>query len=433
MRDLWLVIKHDVAATIRQRSFWLLTLLMPVLLVGLNAYLMLQDSGQLGRDSNAQETQEPGAEPAESVVIGLVDEAGLVVNVPAGLNPDLFVRFPDETAARAALEAGEIEQYVAIPADYVATGRITVYDKEFQMFQGEAGGGIAFVGDQDWVLRALIDYNLTGDAQLLAALRSPIPPALVQSHAIRPTEERGAEDLALARVVASIMPYIYYFLLIMGGNYLMRSVVLEKESHTVEMLLLSLPPRNLLIGKMLAMSLVMMIQVVVWVGGGILILNRGADLMNVASFAFPPGFWIWAALFLVLGYLLYASVMVASGAIAQTVREGSQVMWLLIIPLMPTLMFSSLFLEEPDGALSVALSLFPLSAPSAMVTRLAVAEVPFWQILVSLAGLAITTYLVVVLAGRIFQAGNLLSGASFNWRRLLTGWRKPEAQPLPTE
>jgi ABC-2 type transport system permease protein len=69
------------------------------------------------------------------------------------------------------------------------------------------------------------------------------------------------------------------------------------------------------------------------------------------------------------------------------------------------------------------LSLFPLSAPGAMVTRLAVAEVPLWQILASLAGLALTTYLTISLAARFFRAGNLLSHDSFNWRRLATGWR----------
>jgi ABC-2 type transport system permease protein len=87
-------------------------------------------------------------------------------------------------------------------------------------------------------------------------------------------------------------------------------------------------------------------------------------------------------------------------------------------------MFGSVFLEEPHGTISLVLSLFPLSAPSAMVTRLAVAQVPVWQLVVSLLGLAVTAYLFVVLAGRFFRAGNLLSLASFSWRRLATGWRQ---------
>ena len=102
----------------------------------------------------------------------------------------------------------------------------------------------------------------------------------------------------------------------------------------------------------------------------------------------------------------------------------SNVIWLLVLPLMPTLMFGTAFAEDPNGTISVVLSLFPFSAPSAMVTRMAVTEVPLWQIVLSLAGLALTAYLFVVLAGRFFRSDNLLSQESFNWRRLATGWRR---------
>jgi ABC-2 type transport system permease protein len=87
-------------------------------------------------------------------------------------------------------------------------------------------------------------------------------------------------------------------------------------------------------------------------------------------------------------------------------------------------MFGRLFAEDPDSAFALILSLFPLSAPSAMVTRLAVGEVPLWQLVLGLAGLAATAYLFIVLSARFFKAGNLLSDASFNWRRMATGWRK---------
>ncbi len=158
--------------------------------------------------------------------------------------------------------------------------------------------------------------------------------------------------------------------------------------------------------------------------GGVLILNRGAALLDLSGFTFPPGFVVWAILFLALGFLLFASVMAAAGAIAPTAREGNQVAWLLMLPLMPMLMFGRLFAEEPNNSLTLVLSLFPFSAPSAMATRLALGEVPLWQIIVSLLGLAGTTYLMVVLAARFFRAGNLLSDAPFDWHRLATGWRE---------
>jgi len=208
----------------------------------------------------------------------------------------------------------------------------------------------------------------------------------------------------------------------MGASYLMRSVVAEKENRTAEVLLVSLDARQLMLGKVLAMSLLVLLQAVIWVGGGALALDRGAELLKLGQFEFPPGFAVWALLFLVLGYLLFASIMAAAGAIAASAREAGQAIWVLVLPLMPTLMFGPEMIETPDSPLVLFLSLFPLSSPSAMVTRLAVQAVPLWQILLSLALLAGTTYAVVVLAARFFRSGNLLSGESFNWRRFVAGW-----------
>jgi ABC-2 type transport system permease protein len=417
MRNIWLVIKHDLSVTLRQRSFWVLTFIMPLILVGVNAYYFIGDSGPAESGQEAS-----GAALAELPPVGLVDPAGLIESLPEGLPLDLFVRFADEAAARAALEAGTIDQYVTVPADYVAQGHIDVYDEEFQIAL-DAPGPLDAFGGQGGLLNYLIAYNLVGDGQVAAALQNPVPLWAAEMQALQPPSEEGTNG-ELASLVASVLPLVYYFLLVMGSTYLMRSVVAEKENRTAELLLLSIDSRQLLVGKIAAMSLVTLMQVVVWVAGGTFVLRRGAQILAMGELQFPPGFMLWAILFLVFGYLLFASIMVAGGALANNVREGGQLTWLLVIPLMPTLMFGQVFVEEPHGVLSVALSLFPFSAPSAMVTRLAIAPVPLWQVLLSLGGLAATAYVFLLLASRFFRAGNLLSQEAFNWRRLLTGWQR---------
>jgi ABC-2 type transport system permease protein len=425
MRNIWLVVKHDIGATLRQRSFWIFTMLVPALLLAVNGYRIIKGGGldSAGGASDRQESTQVG--PGDLVGIGLVDEAGLIAEIPPGFSPDLFVRYADEASALAALEAGEVAQSVYVPADYVTSGEVRVYDQDYRLLSSGQDMGIAFGSEYDWVLPYVLNYNLVDDQQLIVALRNPVPGALAEYHALRPPAEDETQNRELAELVSSVMPYVYYFLLVMGSNYLLRSVAAEKENRTAEVLLLSLNPRELMTGKMAAMSVVTWLQVMVWVGGGMLLLNRGAEVLNMGRFAFPPGFVVWALLFLILGYLLFASVTAAAGAITPSAREAGQVTWLLVLPLMPTLMFGSAFLEDPNGTLSVVLSLFPFSAPSAMVTRLAVAPVPLWQILVSLAGLALTTILFLNLAAQFFRAGNLLSYDSFNLRRLATGWRKP--------
>jgi ABC-2 type transport system permease protein len=428
MRNIWLVIRHEIGKTLRTRSFWLMTFLVPALLLAVQVYYVIQDNGLDNRGGEDQATAEQAednaeAEPSDIPLIGLVDDSGLITEIPQGIPPGMFVRFPDEATARAALDANDIDQYVYIPADYIATGQVTVYDKNFQIREGGEDMGIAFQSPYEWVLGYLINANLTGDAELVATLNNPVPGRLAERHVLRPPEEKDVSDQALGQVVATVIPYIFYFIFLVGTGYLMRSVVAEKENRTAEVLLLSLHPRELMIGKILGLGAVTLVQMVIWFGGGMLMLEWGAEWLNLSAYTFPPGFILWAALFLLLGFLLYASVMAAAGAMATNAREGGQVTWLLIIPLMPTLMFGSLFFEEPNGTLPLVLSLFPFSAPSAMVTRLAITEVPLWQLLVSLLGLAGTTYLMVSLSARFFRAGNLLSQAAFDWRRFVTGWK----------
>jgi ABC-2 type transport system permease protein len=420
--NIWLVAKHEIGRTLRQKSFWLFTLLMPAFFLALQVYYAVQDNDF---QTGAQNTEAPAeVESPDIPVVGLVDGAQLISYIPRAIPPEMFATFLDEAAARAALEAGEIEQYVVIPADFLATGDVTVYDRDFVIRSGGEEMGIAFGSANQWMLRYLLEANLTGDEALVAVLRDPLPAALTEQHAVKPMVETDQGDRALSEVVASVMPYAYYFILIVVGGYLMRSVAAEKENRTAEVLLLSLNPRDLLAGKIAGLSAVAWLQLVVWLGAGLLLLDQGRSWLNAAALHFSPDFFVWAFLFLVFGYLLYASVMAAGAVIAPNAREAAKVTYLLIVPLMPTLMFGRVFAEEPHGTLALALSLFPFSAPSAMVTRLAVANVPIWQPVVSLAGLIVTAYVMLLLASRLFRADNLLSDEAFSWGRLATGWRE---------
>lgn len=423
MRNIWLVIKHEIRTTLQKRSFWLLTFLMPALLFFFNLYVVIQDSDS-GDADEAATSEAEGSEAARPLTVGMVDESGLIAEIPEGIPPGLFVRFSDSASALSALEAGDVDQYILIAEDYLTSGDVAVYDSEFQILESGEGMGVAFNSEDEWVLPFLINYNLTGDASLVNTIRNPTPGVLAEYHAVSPREDSVADsDKTLAVVVAVVLPYVYYFILIISSGYMLQSVTAEKENRTVEVLLLSLRPREMMVGKILGLSVIVMIQILVWTGGGMLALGRTAQFLDVVNYDFPSGFLIWAVLFLVLGYLLYASAMSAAGAIANTAREGNQMTWILILPLLPTLMFSRQFLEQPHGTLSVILSLFPLSAPSAMVTRMALAAVPWWQVAISITGVALSAFLMVTLASRFFRPDNLLSGASFNWRRLARGWR----------
>jgi ABC-2 type transport system permease protein len=167
------------------------------------------------------------------------------------------------------------------------------------------------------------------------------------------------------------------------------------------------------------LSVVALFQMAVWIGGGLLVLGRGSGILGGAgSFDLPPGFVIWALLYFLLGYLLYASLMGAIGAMAPNAREGGQFTFLVLLPLMIPLWFNHIFIQTPNSPLALALSLFPLTTPASMITRLAVTHVPLWQTAVSLSGLAVGTLFFVLLSARFFRADTLLSGEAIYWGRI---------------
>jgi ABC-2 type transport system permease protein len=201
-------------------------------------------------------------------------------------------------------------------------------------------------------------------------------------------------------------------------------VTREKENRTAELLLTSLSPRELMLGKVVGLGAVALFQMAIWLGGGQFLLVGGAVAASaLTGQGLSLSFFLWAIVFFLFGYVVYAAALGALGALAPNMREGSQFTFVLLIPLLIPLWLNNVFFNDPHGPFATAMSLFPLTAPTAMVTRLSVGGVPAWQPFVALAGLIVTAYLFVVLAARFFRADTLLSGASISWGRVASELR----------
>jgi len=172
------------------------------------------------------------------------------------------------------------------------------------------------------------------------------------------------------------------------------------------------------------LGVVALLQMTIWFGSSSLILQQGNPILQTLGItltqglSLPRGFVIWAVLYLLLGYILYASMLGAIGALAPNSRETGQFTFITLLPLMIPMWMNMIFITSPNGELATILSLFPLTAPTSMLPRLANGGVPLWQPIVSVFGLAVATYFFVLLAARFFRADTLLSSASLNWQRL---------------
>lgn len=403
MRNIILVIKHEIIITLQKRSFWVTAFLFPLVIVGINLGTQIL----INRPEGSSLELTPTAENADrTMVIGYVDQASLIKEIPADVPQGLLQGFPNEEAAQAAVKGGQIDEYAIIARDYLQTGNLVVVQRNFQPLGSTPGDLFKYV----------IDANLTGDANLAAALSQPAQQ--VVEHALAPKSVAKGSN-PLTTLVPMAVLFIFFFLLVMSSGFMLQSVSREKENRTVEILLLSLRPRELMLGKILGLSVVALLQMAVWIGGGLLVLGRGKEVLNgAAAFELPVGFVIWALLYFLLGYLLYASLMGAIGALAPNVRESGQFTLLVLLPLMIPVWFNSLFIQTPDSPLALVLSLFPLTAPTSMITRLAATQVPTWQIAASLAGLAVTTFFLVQASARFFRADTLLTNTTINWQRI---------------
>ncbi len=410
MRVTRLVAGFEFKSTVARRSFWLMTFLFPLLILVLSfGNTLFGDLGEGGL--------EDALAPAASAAQGYVDQAGLIEELPPDVPPQALVGFASLEAAAAALERGDISGYYVIPQDYVDTGALVLVQEEFQPLSPSAGGPL---------IEYVLDYALTADVRVAAALVDPAPEvevrvagAAAETKGAQPSEDEPTR--ASVSTVADYVPigvaFVLFFVIVTSSSFLFQSVTREKENRTAEVLLVSVRPRDVMLGKLIGLGGAALVQIVVWMGGSLLVLWRVVGIPDLASVGLTASLLLWLVTFVILGYVAYGSILTALGALVPSQREGSLLMFVVLVPLMVPLWLNFALIEDPEGALPVALSLFPLTAPVAMTTRLAAGYVPLWQPLIALAGLALTAYLFVVLGARVFRAGTLLSSESFSWRR----------------
>ena len=411
MRNIFLVIKHEIACTIGKPVFWLTTFVLPIVIMVFSLGAQFISVRVFTEDPDILSNSDEGE---KALAIGYVDDAGIINEIPADIPEEFIVQFPDIRTAQQSMDAGNLSHFYVIEANYMTTGNLLVIGKEFSPL-----GDITTMD----LFQYIVTSNLTGDIALARLVIDPIQD--LETFTLD-TEQTGEveEDEATRFIVGFGVLFILFMVLTMSSGFMLRSVSQEKENRTVEVLLLSLNAHELIVGKIAGLGVVALLQMAIWFGGSGLILKRSNPILDnlgivlTQGLSLPSGFVFWAVTYLLLGYVLYASVLGAIGALAPNTRETGQFTFIALLPLMIPMWMNTIFMQAPNGNIATILSLFPLTAPTSMLPRLAIGGVPLWQPVVSVLGLAVTTYIFVLLAARFFRADTLLSNTSLNWQRL---------------
>ncbi len=396
MDKILLVLKNELYRVILRPSFLIMLFLVPIISFSIAA---ISSAGQGGEDNPVNQifVEEP-----EVIAEGYVDYSGLVKGMPEDLSGS-FKPFADEVAANQALSDGDISAYYVLPEDFLENGTVIYYRPDFNPLSNETLSS----GFEE-----AVRFNLMGqDVQLAERYKNPL--GNMERVYLSDVPQRDQDDM-LTFFVPYVVMLVFYIVIFGSASLMLNSITDEKQNRVMEILMTSIRPVQLLTGKIIALGLVGLLQTVVWFGAGFLLLTLSGRQLEL-SFELPASILFWGVIFFVLGYGVYAALMAGVGALVPSLKEASQATLMVLIPLIIPMMMISALVEAPNGGLAVGLSLFPLTAPVVMMTRLAASSaVPIWQILLSVALLLLTNLFILRSVAGMFRAQNLISGQAFN-------------------
>ena len=222
-------------------------------------------------------------------------------------------------------------------------------------------------------------------------------------------------DQVRAFAVPGVMLLLMYITVMSSAPQLLNSVMEEKMSRISEVLIGSVTPFELMMGKLLGCVSVSFLLAALYAGGGLVVANYWGYGSSITV-----GMLLWFALFLVMAVLIFGSIFVAIGAACNDLQDTqSMITPVMILVVLPLVTWSAV-IRSPDSTMSVALSMFPTSAPFLMLLRISIQPgPPLWQVLLSFAIVTAATVVVVWAAGRIFRTGILMQGKSASFSEML--------------
>lgn len=421
MSRVGVVARREFLATVRRKSFLIWTLAMPIfvalygLVVGLPAIQSKKKAAQ-GASVGVVNFARALVLSDSLVAVAPADSTALTGVMPQAAPGSLkvgamhFHWYPDTTAARVAFNGGEITAFYVVPDTFMTTGTVFRYGRK----ESVARDDDAERGALDRLLRrGVLTQHV--DPVVLERAVSPIAPKKLRIVELQ-EDGRFAELAKGDRVTAFIVPLLFGVLLVISmmgsGTTLLLGVAEEKENRVMEILLSSLKPQELFAGKMVGLGAAALLQLGIWIGGGLLFSAQGLPLLisNASSAQVPVHVWLGCLLFFLGGYFQYGSLMLGFGSLGNSARESQQITWLWTMLTMLPFILLGTFLEDPNGTLARTLSFVPITAPLAMMLRMSGGGLAWWEMPVSLLVVLGGAAIALLLSAKMFRVGILLYG-----------------------
>ncbi|HKY59662.1 MAG TPA: ABC transporter permease [Gemmatimonadota bacterium] len=425
MRDAWTIFRREFRAFVRSRAYLLGTLFGPFMIALFFVLPVWFMSGGAGRHVAI----------VDGTGRGLGDQVSTTLREPAGIE-GVAARPPrfrvDVTAVarthgplpdslddryRARVAADSLDGFLWLPAGILDGAEARYVGKNATSFgeMGELRSALQRAVQVERLRRAGIEPGAVGSA---------LRPVRLEVSKAEGGATAGTPDTIV--VLTQFMAFVAYFLIILYGYAVARGVQEEKRDRIVEILMSSVRPRSIMTGKVFGIGSAGLLQISIWAGFAALAFAFGSEL--VGRLGVPPPqlpdvplrVWgIFLAWFLI-GFLLYASLYAAVGAISTSETEVQQLQFPVMLPLMIGFFMVFAVFDDPDGTVARAGSLIPFTSPIVMPIRDAVTGVPPPEVAASFALLVFTCVFSLWLGGRIYRVSILATGKRPSPRQL---WR----------
>jgi ABC-2 type transport system permease protein len=419
----WIIIKREYLERVRQRSFIVLTLLLPAIMIGafvipaklssmksskMQRLVVVTSTPQFGEivrqqllASSKPDDEKSGANKDKDKDKDAEDE-----DTPGrdyAIEVDTNASEAERTVLRNRVNSGDIDGYLWLSDDAVAVRKVSYYGREASGFMEKSW--LSGQLDRAILLRELAQrgVNSTQADELLK-------PVKLETVRVEGGKETKANDRGMFFAVFAMVMLLYTAVIFYGVS-VMRAVLEEKNSRVMEVLLSSATSTELMAGKLIGVGAVGLTQIVIWiVMAGAYALPALAASASTGEIHIPPLTLAAFALFFLLGYLLFSSIYAAIGAVITSEQEGQQLQFIIVLPLIISVFMMGPVMRAPDAPIAVWTSMVPFFSPVLMYLRIAVQPPPAWQIALSLVLLVGTIAGILVLCARIYRIGILMYG-----------------------
>lgn len=435
MNNTSLIIKREYLERVNKKSFIVTTLVVPILILLLScvpALIMI-------------------LAPSSTKNVAVIDDSGLIL--PKLQNSDDVRFFPADMPQDELLSTDSIYGILIIDRNILANPngvRILTSNTVSAPLERTV------VEQMEKILQdeKLKTYNIENLDAILADVRTPVT---VKSIRVENADDEGEEQSAeMSSVGGMLLNLVLYFFITMYGALIMNSIIEEKGNRVLEIIVSSVKPMQLMLGKIIGVGLVALTQIIIW--GVVIILcttlllpmvipadvmaeaaavNSGAvdasaanidvDLAHLIGTFSNIGYVVYVLgllmVFLILGYLFYAAIFAMIGASVDNVQDSSQLQMIAMLPIMIGFFATMVIVQDPGSVFAVVMSMIPFTAPMVMMGRLPFG-VPGWEITTSIAIMIVSVVFAIWFAGKIYRVGIFMYGKKPTPKDLLRWMRQ---------